>query len=545
MLNVRLPVSVFVVLLLTLLLASRFPIYPDEVAYRILLERFYLSGGFKTSLLPYCLDGFEVAPPLILKGTAIFWSVLSHINPNVLYRWLPSFFLITSFASFYLFIHRYGRINSPWYLMLFVSGVSIYGLSIFRPEVLIALAMLWIAIIGLYVIRERSLSHKAIIILGGFLLSIFYITGYVHPKALYLILPVVLVFTLMINVCLDSAISVFVLLLMISFTFLDTFYLIKIHNLGYVSCSNFNDVEVVMKTQGVNVISLFTHPNDFLNNFFLANNHIKYLEFFHKVGFHSSSEVGFIPNIHKNFLTLVADIFVYFTILSTLTVLLAFVILKFKMSWRERREYWLFLSLLVVVFFQFFLNAVRHWYDISLTIFSLGFLTFLALNLKLGETRTSVFRLFIRVSDKLQSFLIIAILLSLAVNFLYIYKKFDNRYVGPGLSTKINFNELNKAAQFKFRFDYHDTALPIIVDDLTYHAFFRHRKVYPVTYLLIYARKNPKTIDIVVNNRSLTAITQCGYMEAFRVERKVKFLDKMVYVDGEGINYEICKWEAS
>ena len=147
---------IFILLLVSLLLASNLPIYPDEIAYRIMLERFYLSGGFKTSLLPYCLDGFEITPPAILKLSSVFWSTLSQINPNILYRLLPSSLLLFSIISLYAFVNKYAEPKNSWFLVLFISGISVYGLTILRPEVLISSAIIWLSIVGLYVIRLKK-----------------------------------------------------------------------------------------------------------------------------------------------------------------------------------------------------------------------------------------------------------------------------------------------------------------------------------------------------------------------------------------------------
>lgn len=52
----KLGLSLWIMALLLLaitLVASLLPIYPDEVAYKIFLERYFINGGFKQTVTPY------------------------------------------------------------------------------------------------------------------------------------------------------------------------------------------------------------------------------------------------------------------------------------------------------------------------------------------------------------------------------------------------------------------------------------------------------------------------------------------------------------
>ncbi len=64
--------------------ALQLPIYPDEVAYRIFLERFFINGGFKQSVTPYCTEGFMVAPPCITSPLICIMGGIKLISRGVL-----------------------------------------------------------------------------------------------------------------------------------------------------------------------------------------------------------------------------------------------------------------------------------------------------------------------------------------------------------------------------------------------------------------------------------------------------------------------------
>ena len=247
-------------------MASQLPLYPDEVAYRILLERFFISGGYKTSLTPYCTEGFQVVPPHLLKLSAYFWSCLSHINSTITYRFIPETLLLVSVGSLYWFVSKYGKVINPLFLSLFLLGVSIYGLVILRPEIIIAMALVLLTISGLYISRIESPRPNVSLSIAILVTLLFILVSYVHPKALYLILPTVVVLGLIVQKVFHSPVRVVFLGIMIYIVLLTTYDSVHIHQLGYTSYDAFPEVEKVMKSMSVNILDIFHAPTNFMTD---------------------------------------------------------------------------------------------------------------------------------------------------------------------------------------------------------------------------------------------------------------------------------------
>jgi hypothetical protein len=166
-----------------LFMALSLPIYPDEVAYRILLERYFQTGGYKQSLLPYCIEGFQVTPPHLLKLSAIFWSFLGQINTAFEYRIVPIITLALTLGSLFWFASRNYLRAAPWYLLLFMLGVPVYALVIIRPEIFILFSFAILAISGLFIAKHGNSHPNANLLVAVGVSLLFILVSYIHPKA--------------------------------------------------------------------------------------------------------------------------------------------------------------------------------------------------------------------------------------------------------------------------------------------------------------------------------------------------------------------------
>ena len=133
-------VFAFLVLVITIYSASHLPIYSDEVAYKIFLERYFLNGGFKQSVTPYCAEGFLVNPAIPLRPAAVLWSLIGYFGEDwISYRILPLLSLMIIISTL-IYNGLKNNVGTAWPSILLIGiGPAIYGLVIFRPEIFILL----------------------------------------------------------------------------------------------------------------------------------------------------------------------------------------------------------------------------------------------------------------------------------------------------------------------------------------------------------------------------------------------------------------------
>src|ERR1035437_5353409 len=136
--EVILLLSILVFLVLVICQARLLPIYPDEVAYKIFLERFFLNGEVKQSLTPYCMEGFRAHVPFPLLPAAVAWSALQTLGiGGMSFRLVPLVALGGTIGLLVLNGLRRGDAGIWRPLLLLGLGPALYGLVILRPEILV------------------------------------------------------------------------------------------------------------------------------------------------------------------------------------------------------------------------------------------------------------------------------------------------------------------------------------------------------------------------------------------------------------------------
>lgn len=243
--------------MLTLAVFSAFqlPIYPDEVAYKIFLERFFLNGGFKQSLTPYCAAGFMVPPSTVLVPAAAVWSLIELLGSDWMsYRTLPvlSFIFIVVMLIAYSLQHH-ARI--PWSgLLLVMVGPTIYGLIIFRPEIFILAIGLMIFLICGSMQKKQSWAIR--IMLSIFLLMLYSAIAYIHPKALYLS-PLVIIGPLLSTPYIKNLSLRFLYICSITLLILwVTISAVSLHKAQFLTCPEVPGIETLMGHQAINPLSI-------------------------------------------------------------------------------------------------------------------------------------------------------------------------------------------------------------------------------------------------------------------------------------------------
>lgn len=533
-----------VLLLIALFMTLRLPIYPDEIAYRILLERFFQSGGYKSSITPYCIEGFQVAPPRLLMFSAMVWSFLGEINSAIAYRVIPISLLILSLGSLYWFSWQYKLRSKSWFLLLFLPGVTIYGLVILRPEIFIVSSIVMLMISGLYVTKTDKLNillSVAVLVTVQFILVCF-----VHPKALYLILPTLITLVLIFEKVLLSTVRATLIVIFIASVLLATYDALEIHRLGYASCNDFPEIQRAMNSLNVNVFDFFKDRSKFISNLLIANDSVRFDRTLSQLAFKSGYDIGVLPDVNSNdFSRNILNSTIKTTVLATFAYVLLIIISIGVETLQKRhveRSFIVYLGVSLAVGCQFFFNIPKNWYDISLSVFSLGTLAFVGSGLFQAQSDVVIVEITNSLARILQPLIAITIIFSLYFNYNFIYKKYVNGYVGPGISTELSINKFNEFIKNKFPLDYVNKSQPIIIDDLTYHTFSNRARAYPITYLMLNARNNPGTIDIVLSGETLIGVTRCSLWAGFDSIKTTTLLERVTFISNLNNPIEICKW---
>jgi hypothetical protein len=74
------PLAVMVLLLAAFALTLASSTNADQVSFKMFLERFFITGGYRQGIIASCGDGFLVAPPVILLPAAALWAFLPHCS---------------------------------------------------------------------------------------------------------------------------------------------------------------------------------------------------------------------------------------------------------------------------------------------------------------------------------------------------------------------------------------------------------------------------------------------------------------------------------
>ncbi|QWE20931.1 hypothetical protein [Polynucleobacter sp. AP-Kolm-20A-A1] len=458
--------------------ASKLPIYPDEVAYKIFLERFFINGGFKQSLTPYCTSGFMIRPAAFLWPAAIAWSSLAFFGEGwASYRLLPLLLLLT--VLIYLAFVNYKACGSiPWASILLV-GISpwLYGLLILRPEIFLLALGLLIYILCLKI--NKTFNKYLLIFLPIIVIFIYSLILYIHPKALYflpLILYGILLGALNIKGNFKSLIySIFFCLIAV----LLSISALNIHKEQYLTCPEVPSIQITMNSQALNLMKIFEDRGDFLkqvNKLFGPEITERTLSQFN---FKKNYDIGYLPS--KPFIENIDKIMNFsnkIVILLELLILILSVIFSFKVM--PIKDWILIFLFTIGLLSSSFLSFSRNWYDISMFMGSI----LVSTALYYSHCYNFLIKYFNNTYKTIYMYLIIfcsiGTMYLISVNF---NNSFDGGYTGPGIPLSIDKSTLKTSINEildKYDLDIRDS---IIVDDLTYEYLKKSKKVFPASYL--------------------------------------------------------------
>jgi hypothetical protein len=365
--NQVLPLLVISIVLVAVGLTFFAPIFEDEISYKMFLERFFITGGFQQTLMPFCSDGFMVRPGALLIPAATFWSIISWFGSSWLsYRIIPYLCLLTIYIGLIVHNVRKGERDFWPLLLLMTLGPVLYGLVMLRAEILILSFGMMLYVLARYMLSARS--GIWLCIYSSAMLLLFSLITYVHPKALYLSAIVVFSFVmaaanLKSGFCRLIYRGVFVIgAVLIIHTSIDLF---KTDFLAWKCVPVF---ERWLGKQSVNPMDIFTARDEFREDVKLAVfAHIS-PNTFTRTRFEKSYDINFLPDKEStNGFDALANVLIEATIIFFITyiILKTIACIRFLKDEGERKQFYLVVSVMLSLFIPFLLNIAGHFYEVS------------------------------------------------------------------------------------------------------------------------------------------------------------------------------------
>lgn len=474
-----LAIIAFAVLLAIAISALKLPIYPDEVAYKIFLERFFLNGGLKQSVTPYCGRGFLQEPSVVLVPAAATWALVERLGIDwQSYRILPAaaFCMCITLLSLNSLRQDSGL---PWpALLLSAIGPTIYGLIIFRPEIFLLFGGLTIFFLLRRLVAElHPLTRVTLSIAAVFIYSLL---AYLHPKSLYL-LPLMAIGSIFSSRRMRAvpARITYLLFLAISVTWVSG-SAINLHKAQFMECPEVPDIEQRMKVQAVNLMSVFSDTEAFVATLRQAASKDLLDKTISQLSFKASYESNYLPP--RTDVTdgqdKLNDVNLAIVAIALLSAVLGPVLCRRALPWPENV---LITSLAMAYFIPIALNLTRHWYDVS---FLAGALM-ITNALYFPHFRSMVSRSpAASVAWSATNFVILIAAISTAFVIDRDFSgKFGQGYSGPGILLEVDRKLVKLSVDQLLTRNGLTNEGSIIVDDLTYDALKSRRIVVPITYL--------------------------------------------------------------
>lgn len=492
--------------------AVQLPIYPDEVAYKIFLERFFLNGGFKQSITPYCTAGFMIKPSVALIPAAALWSLTESLGSHWMsYRILPILSLIMIVAMLIVHSLRYNA-RVPWSAILLVTaGPTVYGLIIFRPEIFILAGGLMIFFICKHLQKEEQ-GWAIRIMFSILLIALYSAIAYIHPKALYLT-PLVVIGSCLSARCINKPFLRF--LYMCSMTLL-TFWIaisaVNLHKAQFLTCPEVPRIETAMSNQAINIMSMMSDAPKFFDGVKKATSLTILDKTLGQLSFKKNYDIHYLPPIESigmieqwvNHLNLIV-------IVSALAVVLYGAV--FLSRYIPVQEYWLIISLAFGYLTPFFLNLSKFWYEVSFFVGALMIIFWLC------ATRLfsiSMQRGIVGFSTKIlwPGCVLLSSGFTIALINYHFTENFKIGYSGPGISLNTNREKIKYDIEhilFKHNI-FQDT--PLIVDDMTYDALKKHSIIVPATYLVL-IDSQLEILNKTLNDNNINyGVVKCSFFDS-------------------------------
>ena len=483
--NFSLPVTVVFLICISVGLTEFLPIYPDEVAYKIFLERFFINGGFKQSVTPFCEGEFLVRPGTLLIPAAAFWSLLNKLGGGwISYRIGPCLGLLALYAVL-IYTNLRRNVTGFWPILLFLTlGPAVYGIILLRPEIIILSLCMILYLLGESMLHTRKTTSLFVQTMMALLLFSFCV--YVHPKALYLVVLLGGMIGLSMPNLQGNTYRVIYLASSLVLLLGITQASISLHQQQFMQCKSLppieKKIEAAMGRQSVNPLDALRDHARFLEDAQLAFGAEALQRTIDRMTYRGAYQIQLLPDIkqfgvwedYANFFIQGATCF--FILYTAIKFLACLVFLR---GAAERKRFYLVGLVCISISTIFLLNITKNFYEVS---FLMGGLTIMA---------TLLWSFNLAQYGKYQNYGVLT--LSVVMVFgaaLCIFISWENfipaflkGYEGPGISYQTQRKELGQSIRTVLAGHFISKQEPIIVDDITYESVRDHPIVMPITYL--------------------------------------------------------------
>lgn len=480
------PIAVTTLLLAACYLTSYAALFPDETAYKIFLERYFLNGGFKQTVTPYCEDTFLLAPGFSLVPAAATWSWVTRLGIDYFsYR-------VLSYAGLFLVFFILAWINLRrgkhdfWPLLLLVTfGPVLYGITLFRPEIFILTASLMLCALGHSMLKDNKpwvLAGKLIAALFVFSLCLF-----IHPRAVYMTLIMIGVMGVGVTrlpgrggKIIYGALGLVCMAVMLAQS-------IDLNSKQFMQCRSsipavqayFSDL---MQTHAANPVDIIKNPERFFKKMSETVSAPSLQKGLNGLLYRTSYQDNFLPT--KDALS-VWDVLANSLFMGVIIIMLGYVVYKLFRCGRdikdpsEKMRFALVCLVILSLWLPICFSIVKQFYEMAFVIFAL--MVSASLLWSFLPTRRNVY------ITLFHTVIMAGALLCCYLSYTNFTLGFKAGFVGPGVAYCMDWAALEKAVPAALRKAGIPESEPLFVDDYSYGAARQNHPVISVTHFSLAA----------------------------------------------------------
>lgn len=484
-----------------------FPVYPDEIFYRAMVSHAFFENFERTSVWTFCGgSGQTVAVPYVFYPAATIFAGNFFIENLAYNRIIAAVTMATCFFVLWVALRRLASSNGElrpapnqtWFSIpkiIFCSTVLLCCLGTLPATLAMVRAETGIYIlVASLVLSFASWKQSAArsILAAGFVLLVFTVSLFQHPKALYF-LPAVAVsmYALLWN---HSRLAFVAALSCLAWAGADGYWINKVQ---FLSCPEIPLYEAHVRSYNIDVAKLFSDPGSFVSEVFQNIGPERFLKIARKTMFIDGYDANYLPAVKDSTFSEITNSVIgicWIFLISVSIGVVVWYLYNITVSLRARPktlrwtdelvEYVGMLALYAGAIAQIAINKTSWFYDCSYWFWMLIFLAAPSLLRALknqSPTNLSGIRKLATVSFLL---ILFASTLSTVLSAQTFYEAFKSGFGGPGMpivtmnpsATRLSIERA--LAQCGLT----PTSPRLMVDDITYPFVQKSHKTISVSY---------------------------------------------------------------
>lgn len=508
--------KIFLVLLLVVLSAlslltwHSMPIYPDEIAFRLLSGRYIQDNGLAQKLFYICSSNARATPQLfVIPAWILSWIYLNFSLTEI--RLFPIFSVLLAI----IFTIKFA-VNGRNILAAILSATALIGVS--GSGLIIARAEFWqvlniaCCIFVMLKLESSTLGINVRGVLSGLLLFSVVVSIYTHIQGLlFLPLTLFLIYSL-VSPKIGKLITATILTVILIYIIKVTVAFKGAACVEYPGIANaINDMVFNLNVfESTKIVDwLLTHFEVYAKSFIYKNHYqINYLPGVEVSGFVSGGILSVLNFLIKIILLVNFILFTYFGFSAILRVMK-----NSKTAEVQKKnllmEYVIVLTTFPIIFLFFYDTSQNFYRSFFVNLVISVMLSMFLSRMYLG-TKSKWFSIYFYLSG-------LVVVASLCINLWWFPAKFAEGFEGPSISVNTDWNSIHLDVMQLAKDSGMDLSKGrIIVDDMTYESLKHYPMLYPVTYLdysgSLTKLPNSEIISIIHPNY---AITRCNYMQSW------------------------------